>query len=186
MADGAIWGWLAGATLAATMLAVVPGWERGTAERAAAIRLDAVPADRGVLVRSDAVPDGGAVDVRAVCVRGGRRPDITWDRLPNDTAEVAVVTELVDGDGTHRVHDVVLRLDPARAGWHAGGPHNGGDASPFVAPCRSGATTMRITVVALRSPLPAGIDGRDDPATVLDALAAHATARRTISAAFPR
>jgi hypothetical protein len=186
VADGAIWGWLGGAIVAALTLATVPGCERAAGERSAAARLDAVPVDVAISLSSAAVPDGGVVDERAVCVRGGRRPDITWSGLPDGTAEVAVIVDVIDRDGDRRVHDIVLRLDPDRAGWFAGGPHTGGDAPVFVAPCHDDATAMRVTVVALRAPLPAGIDSDDDTTTVLDGLADLATAQRTITATFHR
>jgi len=166
--------------------ATVPGCERADAERAAILRLDAVPTDEGLTLRSGAVPDGGTVDVRSVCWRGGRRPDVTWGGMPEETAEVAVVTEVVTSDGRRRVHDIVLRLEPGRAGWHAGGPHTGGDAGPHTPPCAADAVGLRITVVALASPLPVDLDHDDDPDAVIGALADRALLRGTTVAAFPR
>jgi Raf kinase inhibitor-like YbhB/YbcL family protein len=76
--------------------------------------------DEDITVTSPAWEDGNAIPVNHTCDGDDVSPALTWDGVPDDAVELAVVVDDPDAAGDPFVHWVVFGIDPATAGIDEG------------------------------------------------------------------
>jgi Raf kinase inhibitor-like YbhB/YbcL family protein len=144
-------------------------------------------------VSSPAFPPGGAIPARFTCSGEEVSPPLTWSKVPDGTAELALVVDDPDAPGGTYVHWVVAHLDPGQGGLAEGTlpagaaqfPNSAGEAA-WAGPCPPGGPEhhYRFTVYALgrRVEIAAGAE----PADAVAAIEQAATARGRLVGTFSR
>jgi Raf kinase inhibitor-like YbhB/YbcL family protein len=159
----------------------------------AADELAAQPLDAAIAVSSPAFGDGDPVPQEFSCDGDDVAPPLSWQGVPNETVELAVVVDDPDaGRGTY-VHWVLFGLDPSVTELERGVVPTGGrqarnsaGAAEYKGPCPPGGDPhhYRFSVYALGAHLDAG-DGAG-AGTVLTSIRDAAIARGTLVGTYER
>ena len=75
---------------------------------------------RALEVVSPAIEDGGTIPDRHTCTDDDVAPPLSWDDVPEETAELAVLMEDTDAPGGTFVHWVAAGIDPTAGGLAEG------------------------------------------------------------------
>jgi Raf kinase inhibitor-like YbhB/YbcL family protein len=144
-------------------------------------------------VSSPALRPQAPIPVPYTCAGEEVSPPLTWSKVPDGTAELALVVDDPDAPGGTYVHWVVVHLDPAPGGLVEGALPQGatqlrnsaGEAA-WAGPCppESPAHHYRFTVCALARRVEVAADA--DPADAIAAIEQAATARGRLVATFAR
>jgi Raf kinase inhibitor-like YbhB/YbcL family protein len=144
-------------------------------------------------VSSPAFPPQAPIPVRFTCSGEEVSPPLTWSKVPESTAELALVVDDPDApDGTY-VHWVVAHLDPKQGGLAEGTLpagatqlRNSAGEAAWAGPCppEGPAHHYRFTVYALASRVE--VDADADPADTIAAIEQAATARGRLVGTFAR
>jgi Raf kinase inhibitor-like YbhB/YbcL family protein len=146
-----------------------------------------------ITVSSPAFPPQAAIPVRYTCAGEEVSPPLTWSKVPDGTAELALVVDDPDAPGGTYVHWVVAHLGPGQGGLAEGALpagatqlRNSAGEAAWAGPCppEGPAHHYRFTVYALarRVEVAAGAD----PADTIAAIEQAATARGRLVATFAR
>jgi Raf kinase inhibitor-like YbhB/YbcL family protein len=81
-------------------------------------------------LRSPAFEDEGRMPVRFTLDGGNVSPPLDWSGVPEETVELVLLCEDLDGDGTPLLHWLVTGIDPASTGVAEGGVPPGGREWP--------------------------------------------------------
>jgi len=147
-----------------------------------------------ITVTSPAFDEEAPIPEKFSCAGENVSPELSWDGVPVDAAEVALVVDDPDAPSGSFVHWVVFGLDPSVTALAEGevpagakqAKNGAGDAS-YAGPCPpegDDAHRYRFTVYALGE----AVDGETGVATdeVLDAIAESAVAKGTLTGVFDR
>jgi Raf kinase inhibitor-like YbhB/YbcL family protein len=152
------------------------------------------PLDAVITVRSPAFDDGAPIPAEFSCDGDDVSPPLSWEGVPADAVELALVVDDPDARDGPYVHWVLFGLDPASSGLDkaevpagARQAKNSAGGAEYKGPCPPGgdeAHTYRFTVYALGEGITVG-----DGAGTGDALAAvsdAAVAKGTLTGTFER
>jgi Raf kinase inhibitor-like YbhB/YbcL family protein len=146
-----------------------------------------------ITVSSAAFAAGGVIPRRFTCAGEDVSPPLRWSGVPAGTAEVALVVDDPDAPGGTYVHWLVAGLDPGRGrlaeGQVPAGARqlaNSAGKAAWTGPCPPGgpAHHYRFTVYALRQA--PEVAGDAEPAAVVEAIEAAASARGRLVGTFSR
>jgi Raf kinase inhibitor-like YbhB/YbcL family protein len=144
-------------------------------------------------VTSPAFPPKAAIPVRFTCSGGQVSPPLIWSRVPEGTAELALVVDDPDAPAGTYVHWVVAHLDPKQGGLPEGSLpagatqlRNSAGKAAWTGPCPPKGSThhYRFTVYALPRRLKVAADA--DPADAITAIEQAASARGRLVGTFAR
>ena len=76
--------------------------------------------DEGMTLRSSAFEDGGTIPIIHSCEGDNLSPPLSWNRIPDDAVELALVVADPDADGGVFHHWVVLGIAATPAAMRAG------------------------------------------------------------------
>jgi Raf kinase inhibitor-like YbhB/YbcL family protein len=135
----------------------------------------------GMQLRSSAFDDGGKLPEVLSCEGRNQSPPLSWSKVPNDAAELALVVADPDAPGGVFHHWVVTGIRPGADGFPAGGLPDGAvqalgssENATWIGPCppRGEQHEYVFTLYPLRTRL-----GLADGAPLRDALTAISGAR---------
>jgi Raf kinase inhibitor-like YbhB/YbcL family protein len=166
----------------------------GPAGSGAAEKLADEPVDPVINVSSSAFSDGQPIPVEFSCDGQDLSPPLSWDGVPAEAVELAVVVDDPDARRGTYVHWILFGLGPSLTGLEAGvvptgarqAKNSAGDAE-YKGPCPPGGDEphrYRFTVYALDDEIAA-----DDGAAagdVLDGVRETAIAKGTLTGTFDR
>jgi len=144
-------------------------------------------------VSSPAFPPEAAIPVRFTCSGAEVSPPLIWSKIPEGTAELALVVDDPDAPGGTYVHWVVAHLDPKQGGLAEGALpagatqlRNSAGEAAWAGPCppEGPAHHYRFTVYALGKRVEVAADA--DPADAIAAIERDATARGRLVGTFAR
>jgi Raf kinase inhibitor-like YbhB/YbcL family protein len=152
------------------------------------------PLDTAITVSSPAFADAAPIPRKFSCDGDDVSPPLSWDAVPDDAVELALVVDDPDAPRGTYVHWVLFGLQPSLTGLGEGevpagarqAKNSGGEVA-YKGPCPPGgddAHRYRFTVYALND----GLDANDGAATgeVLSAVSKTAIAKGTLTGTFDR
>ena len=150
-----------------------------------------LPPPHGLTLSSDAFGDGEAIPEAYTCNVGDGRthPPLSWSRVPEGTAELAITVVDVDAGGF--VHWAAWGIDPATSGLAEGEPppeesENDHGSRGWYGPCPPGDEPhhYRFTLYALAEPSPSTV-GPGAGEAVAEIQAEDSLAAATLTGLFP-
>ena len=150
--------------------------------------------DTSMRLTSADFDDGEAIPARFTCDGDDVSPQLSWEGVPKQAVELALVVDDPDASGGTYVHWVLFGLDPSLSGLEEATTPSGaraadnsaGDAE-YKGPCPPGdddAHRYRFSLYALDAPLTA--DDGADTASALGLIREAADAKGTLTGTFDR